>query len=80
MKGPTSTKVEKTLKLNDFNDYYIKVVGKHVTIKLNGETTNDQDFAKVPDDGKIGWQLHAGFPFMEITFKDIKFKELGAGK
>jgi hypothetical protein len=80
MKACNFDEVKKTLKPNDFNDYYIKVVGKHVTIKLNGETTVDGDFEKVPDDGKIGWQLHAGFPYMEVTFKDIQFKDLGAGK
>ncbi len=80
MKASNFDEVKKTLKPNDFNDYYIKVVGKHVTIKLNGETTVDEDFEKLPEDGKIGWQLHAGFPFMEVTFKDIQFKDLGAGK
>jgi hypothetical protein len=80
MKASNFDEVKKTLKPNDFNDYYVKVVGKHVTIKLNGETTVDQDFEKLPDDGKLGWQLHAGFPFMEVTFKDIQFKDLGAGK
>ena len=63
------------LKKDDFNDYYIKCVGKHVTIKLNGETTVDDDFAKMPDEGIIAWQLHAGKP-MEVTFKNIEFKEL----
>ena len=80
MKASNFEDVKKTLKPNDFNDYSIKVAGKHVTIKLNGETTVDEDFEKMPDDGKIGWQLHAGFPFMEVTFKDIQFKDLSAGK
>ena len=69
--------VEKVLKKDDFNDYYIKCVDKHVTIKLNGETTVDNDFAKMPDDGIIAWQMHAGYPAMEVTFKNIKFKDLG---
>jgi Domain of Unknown Function (DUF1080) len=80
MKASNFDEVKKTLKADDFNDYAIKVAGKHVTIKLNGETTVDEDFDKLPDDGKIGWQLHAGFPFMEVTFKDIQFKDLSAGK
>jgi hypothetical protein len=50
--------------------------GKHVTIKLNGETTVDEEFAKMPADGIIAWQLHAGGP-MEVTFRNIKFKDLG---
>jgi len=68
--------VTRVLKSTDFNDYYIKCVGKHVTIKLNGATTVDADFANLPDDGIIAWQMHAGYPNMEVTFKDIRFKDL----
>jgi hypothetical protein len=68
--------VAKVLKSDDFNDYYIKCVGKHVVIKLNGATTVDSDFARLPADGIIAWQMHAGYPNMEVTFKDIKFKSL----
>ncbi len=68
--------IQKIVKQDDFNDYYIKCVGKHVTIKINGETSVDDDFDKMPDDGIIAFQLHAGYPSMEVTFKDIEFKEL----
>jgi hypothetical protein len=89
MKQSPTDLVKKVLKPTDFNDYYIKCVGQHVTIKLNGETTADGNFGKgwaamqkgrlaMPDDGIIAWQLHAGFPSMEVTFKDIKFKDLSA--
>jgi hypothetical protein len=76
MKAAPPELVKKVLKEKDFNDYYIKCVGKHVTIKLNGETTVDDDFPKMPDDGIIAWQLHQGYKSMEVTFKDIKFKDL----
>jgi Domain of Unknown Function (DUF1080) len=75
MKAADPNLVKKVLKDQDFNDYSIKCVGKHVTIKLNGETTVDGDFEKMPDKGIIAFQLHAGGP-MEVTFKDIMFKEL----
>jgi putative heme-binding domain-containing protein len=75
MKQSPKEVVEKALKKDDFNDYSIKCVGKHVTIKLNGETTVDDDFAKMPDEGIIAWQLHQGGP-MEVIFKDLKFKDL----
>ena len=75
MKQAPTDVVKKVLKKDDFNDYYIKCVGKHVTIKLNGETTVDDDFPKMPDEGIIAWQLHGGGP-MEVTFKKIEFKEL----
>jgi hypothetical protein len=76
MKASPADLVKKVVKQDDFNDYSIKCVGKHVTIKINGETMVDDDFEKMPDDGIIAFQLHAGFPSMEVTFKDIKFKNL----
>jgi hypothetical protein len=66
---------QKQIKPKEFNDYSIKVVGKKVTIKVNGETTVDEEFAKLPEEGIIAFQLHAGGP-MEVTFKDIEFKDL----
>ena len=76
MKASPKDVVARVLKKDDFNDYYIKCVGKHVTIKLNGETTVDDDFPKLPDTGIIAWQLHANKQPMEVTFKDIQFKDL----
>jgi hypothetical protein len=75
MKAADAKLVTKILKKEDFNDYSIKAVGKHVTIKLNGETTVDGDFEKMPADGIIAFQLHAGGP-MEVTFRKIVFKDL----
>ena len=75
MMKAASKESQKAIKPNDFNDYSIKCVGKHVTIKINGETTVDDDFPKMPEDGIIAWQLHAGGP-MEVTFRNIQFKDL----
>lgn len=75
MKQAPKDVVTKVLKKDDFNDYSIRCVGKHVTISLNGETTVDDDFPKMPDEGVIAFQLHAGGP-MEVTFKNIRFTEL----
>jgi hypothetical protein len=75
MKASDAKLVKEILKADDFNDYYIKCVGKHVTIKLNGKTTVDGDFAKLPDEGIIAFQIHGGH-VMEVTFKNIHFKEL----
>ena len=74
MKAAPADLVKKILKEEDWNDYYIKAVGKHVTIKLNGQVTVDDDFPKAPDTGIIAFQLHAGPP-MEVIFKNIRFKE-----
>jgi putative heme-binding domain-containing protein len=72
--------VKKVVKPDDFNDYAIKCAGKHVAIKINGETMVDDDFPNLPDQGIIAWQLHAGFKSMEVTFKDIAFTNLSPAK
>jgi hypothetical protein len=79
MKAADKDKVNEVLKKDDFNDYSVKCVGKHVTIKVNGVTTVDEEFAKMPEEGIIAWQLHGGGP-MEVIFKEIKFKDLSAKK
>jgi hypothetical protein len=76
MKAAPADKVKAAVKQTEFNDYAIRVVGKKVTIKVNGETMVDEEFAKLPDDGIIAFQLHAGVP-MTVIFQDIKFTNLG---
>src|SRR4051794_24780589 len=73
MMKAASKESQKAVKTKDFNDYSIKVVGKKVTIKLNGITTVDEEFPKMKDEGIIAFQMHAGGP-MEVTFKDFVFK------
>jgi Domain of Unknown Function (DUF1080) len=75
MKEAPAKEVNAKLKKDDFNDYFIKCVGKHVTIKVNGVTSVDADFPKMPEEGIIAWQLHGGH-VMEVAFKNIQFKEL----
>jgi hypothetical protein len=75
MKASPAAKVKEVVKPADFNDYAIRVVGKKVTIKINGETMVDEEFPKLPDDGIIAFQLHAGGP-MTVVYQDIKFKDL----
>jgi hypothetical protein len=75
MKAADPKLVKEVLKVDDFNDYAIKCVGKHVTIKLNGKTTVDADFPIMPDEGIIALQLHAG-QAMDVVFRKIEFKEI----
>jgi hypothetical protein len=77
MKQAPPETVKQVLKPDDFNDYSIRCVGNRVTIKLNGETTVDDEFKQMPDIGLIAFQLHAGKP-MEVTFRKIEFTELRA--
>ncbi len=76
MKQADAKAVNAKLKKDDFNDYHIKCVGKHVTISVNGVVTVDDDFEKMPEEGIIAFQLHVTKNPMEVTFKNIKFKEL----
>jgi hypothetical protein len=75
MKAADAQLVKDVLKPGEFNDYYIKCVGKHVTIKLNGATTVDMEFKKMPDEGIIAFQIHGG-PSMQVVFRNIRFKEI----
>jgi hypothetical protein len=75
MMKASSKEAQKSIKPGEFNEYHIVCVGKKVTIKINGTTTVDEEFEKMPDEGIIAFQLHGGPP-MNVTFKDIQFKEL----
>src|SRR5262249_52764052 len=55
------------------NDYFVKCVGQHVTMKLNGETTVDADVPWMQKDGIIAWQIHVNPT--EATFRNIQIRE-----
>ncbi len=76
MKQSPADKVKSKVKPGEFNDFRVKAVGKHVTITVNDEPMVDQDFDKLPADGVIAFQIHAGFPAMRVEFKDVKFTDL----
>jgi len=75
MQAADFEKVKAKLKPADFNDYFIRVVGKRVTIKVNGVTTVDAEFENLPAEGIIALQLHTGAG-MEVAYREIKFREL----
>ena len=79
MKAADPKLVKEVVKEGDWNDYAIKAVGKRVTIQLNGKTTVDGEFEKMPPTGIISWQLHSGGP-MDVTFRNIRFKDLSEKK
>jgi hypothetical protein len=75
MQAADKSVLEKALKKQGFNHYEIKCVGKHVTIKINGQATVDGDFPKMPASGIIAFQLHSGGP-MFATFRNVQFTDL----
>ena len=75
MKASDAAKVKKVVKVDEFNDYSIRCEGKHVIIKINGETMLDGEFSKMPEKGIIAFQAHGGGP-MDVVFKDVVFTEL----
>lgn len=75
MQASPADKVQALLKPGEFNDYAIRVVGNHITTRLNGEVLVNRAFPLLPDQGLIAWQLHAG-PAMEVVFKNIRLVDL----
>jgi hypothetical protein len=78
MQAANKEVLDRALKKEGFNSYAIRCIGKHVTIKINGRTTVDGDFPRMPDTGIIAFQLHSGGPFT-ATFRNIQFKDLSSG-
>ena len=74
--APPADLVKGVFKEADFNDFEIRCVGKHVLIKVNGQTTVDADFPSMPDEGIIAWQMHGSRPPREVIFTDIEFTDL----
>lgn len=75
LKAAAPEMIKKAVRPGEFNDYHIRAVGKHVTIKINEVTMVDGDFPTLPPEGIIAFQLHSGGP-MEVTYRKIEFKEL----
>ena len=67
-----------TVKAKEFNDFYIRCVGNHLTTKVNGVTVLDSSFAEIPDTGIIGFQIRKEERTKEakVTFRDVVIREL----
>lgn len=84
MKASSPDTIKKAVKEKEFNDYVITAKGTKITIKINGETMVDQEFAKLPGkdpkdaplSGIIAFQAHGGYAKMRVEYKDIKFTDL----
>ncbi len=61
-------------KPDGFNEVSIRCVGKHLTIKINGQTTVDDDITNMPDEGLIGFQLYT--KDTEVVYRHVSVTEL----
>ncbi len=77
--GPKPDVIKKALKPGDWNEYEVKAVGPHVTMKINGTTTVEytepEPAEKIARSGVIAVQIHGGGP-LEVQFRNIRVKEL----
>jgi hypothetical protein len=70
-------RINKVLKRGDWNDYEIRCEGRRIRTWINGVLGVDytEPDAKIPQEGRIGLQIHSGGP-AEVWFKDITIEEL----
>jgi hypothetical protein len=68
--------VDKVLRRDDWNEYRLLAVGKHIQLWINGRQTVDYTEADdaIPQRGVIGLQIHGGPP-SEAWYKDIFIEE-----
>ncbi|MBS0260613.1 MAG: DUF1080 domain-containing protein [Planctomycetes bacterium] len=71
--------VSRIWKEADFNEMFIRCVGKHVQVRLSSVTVLDIDDPTLPDEGILAWQWHGTLPPEEIVFKDVEFADLTRG-
>jgi hypothetical protein len=58
-----------------WNDYFIRCVGQHVTIQVNGATTVDGSIPHMKTKGRIAFQVHRQNQ-ASVQFRKIELKEL----
>lgn len=70
-------KVKSILKLNNWNDYEVRTVGRRIQIFLNGKQTVDytEQDQSIPQSGHIAFQLHGGGK-TKVQYKDIILQRL----
>ena len=73
-------RVAERYKIGDFNEFVIRCVGKHVTIRVNGIISVDADWPTMPSEGVIAWQIHGADTPREVVFKDVTLVEVGPGR
>jgi hypothetical protein len=72
---PGRAKVEKLLKVGDWNKLRIEAKGNVFKIRLNGQQVVTYEDPAYPNAGPIGLQVHAGVK-MTVEFRNIKAGEI----
>ena len=69
--------INKVLKKNEWNEYFIRCEGKRLQAWINGVQTFDytEPDDSIPQHGIIGLQIHGGGP-AEASYKDITIEQL----
>lgn len=69
--------LDAVLKKSGWNNYSIRAVGDHITMKINGLTTVDykEPDAKIARTGLIALQVHSG-PAMRMEFRNIRIQSI----
>ena len=75
--APEAELINKTIKLNEWNEYRIRCEGPHIQLWVNGVQTVDytETESNIAPDGKIAVQIHGGGK-AEAWYKDIIIEEL----
>lgn len=75
--APDKELMDKTIKLNEWNDYRIRCEGPHIQLWVNGVQTVDytETEPNIAPEGKIAVQIHGGGK-AEAWYKDIVIEEL----
>jgi hypothetical protein len=70
-------KINKVLKRGDWNEYEIRCEGRRIQTFINGVRAVDytEKDLKIPQEGRIGLQIHSGGP-AEVWFKDLTIEDL----
>jgi hypothetical protein len=76
--APDPALVADIVRLNDWNDYEIRAIGRRITLLLNGRQTVDytEPEPAIPQSGLIGLQIHGGGK-AQVFYKDLTIEEIG---
>jgi len=75
--APDSLKIQRWIKIDDWNDYEIRAENRNIRLYINGNLTVDytEEDITIPQSGLIGLQIH-GNGKAQVAFKDIFIEEL----